>query len=147
MWSVLVGAVFLILFRDSSPPLSRPVIVSDIRAVSPRSLALCQLAFGVLSLSALEIVLSSSRDFSSRLFLVEKVATACFPGIGLSTFSVRHSACRHCASIYPREGFSSVRSPECCVSSVPALPGSRTLLMAPVSSGSWPVRSPVLLAC
>ena len=79
-WSRILSVVrpgrdsSLILFRDSPPPLSRPDIVSDVRTVSPRSLAL-----GVLSLSALEIILSQDHCFSINLFLAEMIAIACCP--------------------------------------------------------------------
>ena len=46
----------LIFLRDSPPPLYHPDIVADVRAVSPRSLALFQLTLAVLSQSALEII-------------------------------------------------------------------------------------------
>ena len=151
----------LVLFRDSPPPLSRPVIVSDIWAVSPRSLALCLLALGVLSLSALEIILSPGHGFSSRLFLVEKMAIACCPVICLSHLNefVLHSpfiivpVAPVLLSIREGDFLASVR-PECCMSSVPALQDSWTLLVAPVGSGSrfvvlcfWPVDYPQVFTC
>ena len=153
-WSQILGVVrpgrdgSLILFRNSPPPLSRPDIVSDIQAVSPWSLAL-----GVLSLFALEIILSLGHGFSSHLFLVERIAIACCPVIGLSHLNefVLHSpfiivpVAPELLSIREGDFLASV-CPGCCVSSVPALQGSWALL-APVGSGSRPVHAPVLLDC
>ena len=109
----------------------------------------------MLSLAALEIILSPGHGFSSHFFLVEWMATACCPVIDLSHLNefVLHSP----FIIVPvapvllsiREGnfLASIR-PECCVSSVPALQDSWTLLVvAPISSGSQLVRGPVLLDC
>ena len=45
------------------------------------------------------------------------------------------------------EDFLASVRPECCVSSIPALQDSWTLLVAPVGSGSQPVCGPVLLDC
>ena len=115
-----------ILFRDSPPPLSCPDIVSDIQAVSPRSLAL-----GVLSLSALEIIFGPGHGFSCHLYLVEKIVIACCPVIGLSHLNefVLHSpfitvpVAPVLLSIQEGDFLASVRS-ECCVSSVSALQDS-----------------------
>ena len=59
-----------------SSPHSHPDMVSDMRAVSLRSLALCQVALEMLTLAALEIVLDQGPSLSSNLFLVGKVAVA-----------------------------------------------------------------------
>ena len=160
-WSRILGVVrpggdgSLILFKGfPSSPLLHPDIVSDIRADSPQSLALCQLALGVLSLAALEIVLGPGHSFSSHLFLVERMAMACCSVINFSHLNgfVLHSpfiivpVAPVLLSIREGDFPASVRL-ECCVSSVPALQDSWTLLVALISSGSRPIRGSVLLDC
>ena len=133
-----------------SSPRSHPDIVSDIRAGSPQSLVLCQVVLEVLSLAALEIILDPGPSLSSSLFLVEKIAVSWCHAIGLShervcsAISVPHSTCSLCASVCPRGGFPGVHRPECCVSSIPTLQDSWTLLTVPVGCGGRPVRGPVL---
>ena len=135
-WSRILGVVrhgrdgSLIFFRDSPPPLSRPDIVTDLR-----SLALCQLALGVLSMSALEIIRDQGHSFSIHLFLLELMEIACSSVISLSQLNdfVLHSPF-FIVPVAPvrqsiREGdfLASIR-PRVCVSSVPALQDSWALL-------------------
>ena len=119
----------LIFFRDSPPPLSRPDIVTDIQAVSPRSLAL-----RVLSLSALAII--CGHGFSIHLFLLDLLEMACSTVISLSHldefvlhfpfFIVPVAPVR--LSIRAQGDFLASICPEGCVSSVPALQDSWALL-------------------
>ena len=64
----------------SSSPRSHPISFPTSRIGSPRSLALCQVIVVILAMTALEIILG----FSSRLFLMEKMAVAWCPVIDLS---------------------------------------------------------------
>ena len=136
-WSRILGVVrpgrdgSLIFFRDSPPPLSRPDIVTDVRAVSPWSLALCQLALGVLSLSALEIIHGPGHSFSIHLLLLELMEIACSTVISFSHLNkfVLHSPF-FIVPVAPvhlsiREGdFLASIHPVGCLSSVPALQNS-----------------------
>ena len=80
-----LGDGYHILFRDYPPPLTRTTIsFPTSRAGSPWLLALCQEVGEMLSMSALEIILDPGPGFSSRLFLVEKIAVAWRPMIALS---------------------------------------------------------------
>ena len=136
-WSRILGVVrpgrdgSLIFFRGSPPPPSRPNIITDIRALSPRSLALCQLVLGVLSLSALEIIHGPGHGFSVHLFLLKLMVLACPTVISLSHLKefVLHSlffivpVAPVRLSILEVDFLVSIRL-EGCVSSVPALQDS-----------------------
>ena len=92
-WSQILGAVHAEgriphpLQGFPSSPRSHPNIVSDMRAGSPWSLALCQVVLEVLSLAALEIILNPGPGLSSLLFLMEKITVAWCPVISLSPLS------------------------------------------------------------
>ena len=125
-WSRILGAVCPegriphLLQGFPSSPRSHPDIVSDIRAGSPRSLALCQVILEVLSLAALEIILDPGPGLIQSSFpggkdsgsLVSRDRPV-LPERVCSTISVHHSTHSLCASVHLRERFPSFRRPEC----------------------------------